>query len=86
MKVLRLVKSYGYMGVLLGVKRKCPDLLGAESEAERAKVLAAVESLERIGMLKEGRPSVRTARETLFAIAQEADRRSWWLTIRILPK
>ena len=54
------------------------DLLGAGSEAERAKVLAAVESLERKGLLKEGRPSVRTARETLAAIAQEADRRGWW--------
>ena len=54
------------------------DLLGAESEAERTKVLAAVESLEGKELLKEGRPSVRTARETLAAIAQEADRRGWW--------
>ncbi|MBQ3289105.1 MAG: DEAD/DEAH box helicase [Kiritimatiellae bacterium] len=54
------------------------DLLGAESEVEHTKVLAAVESLERKGLLKEGRPSVRTARETLAAIAQEADRSGWW--------
>ena len=54
------------------------DLLGAESEAERAKVLAAVESLDGKGLLKEGRPSVRMARETLAAIAQEADRCGWF--------
>ena len=54
------------------------DLLGAESESERAEVLAAVASLEGKGMLKKGRPSVRTTRETLAVIAQEADKRRWW--------
>ena len=54
------------------------DLLGAESEAERAEVLAAVASLEGKGVLKNGRPCARTTRETLAVIAQEADKRRWW--------
>ena len=62
------------------------DLLGAESEAERTKVLSAVESLEGKGLLKGGRPSVRTARETLVAIAQEADRCGWWPSQAIFAK
>ena len=54
------------------------DLISAESEAERAEVLAAVAALEGNGVLKNGRPSARTTRETLAVIAQEADRRRWW--------
>ena len=54
------------------------DLLGAESETDRAEVLAAVASLEKKGVLRYGRPSVRTARGTLAVIAQEADKKKWW--------
>lgn len=54
------------------------DLLGAESHAERADVLAAVDALAEKGMVKGARPSGRMARETLAAIAEEADRRGWW--------
>lgn len=54
------------------------DLIGAESGAECAEVLAAVASLEGRGILKNGRPSARMTRETLAVIAQEADNRRWW--------
>ena len=54
------------------------DLLGAESRAERADALAAANALAEKGMIKGGRPGGRTARETLAAIAEEADRWGWW--------
>ena len=54
------------------------DLLGAKSPAERADVLAAVDALAEKGMVKGARPGGRMARETLAAIAEEADRRGWW--------
>ena len=62
------------------------DLLGAESETDRAEVLAAVASLEKKGVLRNGRPSVRTTRDTLAVIAQEADKRGWWPSKAVLAK
>ena len=62
------------------------DLLGAESETDRAEVLAAVASLEKKGVLRYGRPSVRTARDTLAVIAQEADKKKWWPSKATLAK
>ena len=62
------------------------DLLGAESHAERADVLAAVDALAEKGVIKDGRPGGRTARETLAAIAEEADRRGWWPPCEVFAK
>ncbi len=62
------------------------DLLGAESPAGRADVLAAVDALAEKGVIKDGRPDGRTARETLAAIAEEADRRGWWPSCEVFAK
>ncbi len=62
------------------------DLLGAETETDRAEVLEAVASLEKKGVLRNGRPSVRTTRDTLAVIAQEADKKKWWPSKAALEK